>query len=123
MAKFYKCDVCDKIVAVVKDGAGTSVCCGQDMVELVAGTVDASREKHVPQVTINGTEVIVQVGSVLHPMEEKHHIEWICIKTNKGIQLKYLIAGSDPVARFFLEPDERLEKTYAYCNLHGLWSL
>lgn len=122
MAQFYKCDLCNKVVAVIRDGAGVSTCCGQDMSELVPGTVDASREKHVPYVTINGTEVTVQVGSTKHPMEEKHFIDWICIKTDRGIQLKYLTIGSEPVARFYLEKGEKLKTVYSYCNIHGLWS-
>lgn len=122
MTRFFKCDVCGKVVAVVEDGMGTSTCCGKNMRELVPGTVDASLEKHVPTVNVAGTEVTVNVGSVNHPMEKEHHISWICLETCCGVYLKYLKVGSNPTAVFNLANGERLKTVYAYCNLHGLWS-
>lgn len=122
MARFYKCDVCERVVAELNPGSGPLICCGQDMNELKPGTVDASHEKHVPVVTTKGTCVSVQVGSVLHPMEKEHFIEWICLKTDRGFQLKYLTIGSSPVCNFYVEDGEKPVKVYAYCNIHGLWA-
>lgn len=119
--KFYKCKVCGKIITLIEDTGVPTVCCGQDMVELKAGTTDAAVEKHVPIVAANGNIVTVSVGSVAHPMEEKHFIEWICLETSKGFQMKYLKPGAEPKALFVLADGETVVKAYAYCNLHGLW--
>lgn len=90
------------------------------MTELVPNTVDAAREKHLPVVTTDNNHVRVQVGSVAHPMEEKHYIEWVYLETEKGGQRKKLAPGNDPELVFVLDADE-LVAVYAYCNLHGLW--
>lgn len=121
-AKFFKCNICGKIVAVVKDSAGKMTCCGSDMKELVANTTDAAVEKHVPVLEIEGNLAKVSVGSVAHPMEEKHFIEWIALLTDKGITIKNLKAGEKPEAVFAVASGEKVLKAYAYCNLHGLWS-
>lgn len=123
MLRFFKCDVCGKVVAVVNNGAGTSTCCGQNMRELIAGSTDASAEKHVPSVKAENQQVMVNVGSIDHPMQPEHYIQWICIETDKGFQLKYLTPGSNPSAVFNLEKGEKLKTVYSYCNLHGLWNL
>lgn len=88
--------------------------------EVKVRSVDASVEKHVPQIEINGNKVTITVGSVIHPMEEKHYIEFIEIETKKGIQRKNLAPGDEPKAEFILVNDELL-CAYAYCNLHGMW--
>lgn len=88
--------------------------------EVVANTEDASKEKHVPEVSLDGNLVKVQVGSVLHPMVDVHYIEVIAVQTNKGFQIKYLNPGEMPVAEFMLH-NEEFVCAYAYCNLHGLW--
>lgn len=74
--KFYKCSHCGNIVAYVQDNGPKVVCCGEEMKEMVANTTDAATEKHVPVVTVDGNQVTVSVGSVTHPMEEKHYIQW-----------------------------------------------
>lgn len=102
------------------DSGVLTVCCGEEMEELVANTVDAAKEKHVPSVTIEDNIVRVEVGEVLHPMEEKHYIMWIYLHTKKGIQRKDLQPGQEPKAVFALEDDEVIA-VYEYCNLHGLW--
>ena len=90
--------------------------------ELVAGSVDAAKEKHVPVVTKKCKQVKVDVGSVTHPMSEEHLIEWIAIETEKGYQVKYLTANDAPVCSFSLADGDTFVRAYAYCNLHGVWS-
>ena len=90
------------------------------MQELKPGVVEASHEKHIPEVKLEGNEVVVTVGSVIHPMAEEHSILWICLETDKGVYRKYLEVGKAPVAVFSLV-DEKPVAVYAYCNLHGLW--
>lgn len=85
-----------------------------------AGTVDASKEKHIPVVEIEGNKVKVRIGSVDHPMVDVHYIEMIILETKKGLQVKYLNPGEEPYAEFLLDEDEAVA-AYEYCNLHGLW--
>ncbi len=108
--KFYKEN--DAILEAVKGESSLK--------EIVVRGVDAAVEKHVPQVKIDGDMVCVFVGSVTHPMEEKHYIEFIEIETKKGSQRKYLKPGDKPEAVFKLVDDEFVN-AYAYCNLHGMW--
>ena len=95
-------------------------CCGSAMKELVANTVEASTEKHLPDVTVLGNTVHVSVGSVLHPMEEAHHIKFIYVETERGGQRKSLKVGEEPKASFCFTDDKPIA-VYEYCNLHGLW--
>ena len=119
--KYLICRKCGNIVKMVKEGNGTISCCGTEMEELVANTVDAAKEKHIPVYVKEENKIIVTVGEVNHPMQEEHYIEWILIKTNKGISKKDLKPNDKPEASFILCDDEKLEEVYAYCNLHGLW--
>ena len=119
--KFYKCETCGKIVAIVKDTDVDTVCCGKPMTELVPGTSDGAVEKHVPVYTVEDGLVKVKVGSVDHPMLEKHYIEWIAIETETGNQRKELKPGDKPEATFALVPYDKVKSVYEYCNLHGLW--
>ena len=119
--KFYKCEHCGNIITFVKASGVPVICCGQKMTELVPGTVDASLEKHVPAVTMDGSLVSVQVGSVEHPMVPEHFIQWVAIETNLGSQIKYLKPEQAPKAAFVLAEGEELVAVYEYCNLHGLW--
>ena len=96
------------------------VCCGQKMTRLLEGTVDASREKHVPVVEVVGDSVKVTVGSAEHPMSEEHSILWVYLETERGGQRKALSPGEPPVVSFALDGDKPIA-VYAYCNLHGLW--
>ena len=118
--KMYICPICGNIIEKIYDSKVPVVCCGKKMEELTANTVEASVEKHVPVVEVNGDLVKVTVGSVEHPMVPEHFIGWIYLKTEKGWQVKKLAAGDAPEAVFALENDKALE-AYAYCNLHGLW--
>ena len=119
--KFFKCAKCGKIVAIVKESACPTVCCGEDMKEIVANTVDAAQEKHVPVYTVNGNVVDVNVGSVAHPMTEEHLIEWVMLETEQGNQRKQIKAGQEPKVSFAISAGDKVKAVYAYCNLHGLW--
>ncbi len=119
--KFYKCEHCGNIIAMVKNTGVPVVSCGEKMKEIVPGTVDASLEKHVPVFEVKDNVVYVTVGAVIHPMEEKHFIEWISLQTNAGNQRKVLKPGTEPKAAFAICEGETVEAVYAYCNLHGLW--
>jgi superoxide reductase len=123
MAKFkqiYKCEICGNIVEVVHEGMGELVCCGQPMKELKANSTDAANEKHVPVIEKTEKGIIVKVGSVDHPMEEKHYIEWIEVTNGAWTQKKYLKPGEKPYAEFFVAYNENLVAR-EYCNIHGLW--
>lgn len=119
--KFLICKHCGNIVEVVRDSAVPLICCGESMAEIKANTSDGAMEKHVPEVEISGNKVLVTVGSTLHPMLEEHYIQWIYLKTNKGIQRRYLSPGEEPKAEFLLLDGEVVSEVYEYCNLHGLW--
>ncbi len=122
LVKFLKCNKCGKIVAVLKSSPCDTMCCGEAMTELKANTTDAAVEKHVPVVEVNGSNVEVSVGSVAHPMEEKHFIEWIALETKNTVQIKDLKPGDAPKASFALAAGDEVTRAYAYCNLHGLWA-
>ena len=119
--KFYICEKCGNLVEKIDDSGVPMVCCGQKMTPIVAGTVEASREKHIPVATVEGNVVKVAVGSVEHPMAEEHSILWVYLQTDKGGQRKCLEVGKAPVVTFALTEDEKPLAAYAYCNLHGLW--
>ena len=118
--KFYVCERCGNVVEMVHDSGVNPVCCGAKMTELVAGTVEASREKHIPVVKVDGNVVTVNVGSVEHPMSAEHSILWVYLETDKGGQRKDLEVGAAPIVSFALD-NEKPVAVYAYCNLHGLW--
>lgn len=117
--QIYKCEVCGNIVEVLHEGKGELVCCGQPMKLFVENTVDAAREKHVPVVEKTAGTFKVKVGSVPHPMEEEHYIEWVEIIVDGKAYRQFLKPGGSPEATF----DIKAEKVSAreYCNLHGLW--
>jgi superoxide reductase len=120
--QIYKCEVCGNIVEMLHEGVGELVCCDEPMELYKENAVDAAVEKHVPVLEETETGTTVKVGSVAHPMEEKHHIEWV----------ELILADGTRVNRQFLKPGEAPEAKYkatrdmitsirAYCNLHGLW--
>lgn len=119
--KYYRCEHCGNIVTKVTDSGVPVVCCGQKMAELVPGTSDGAVEKHVPVYEVKDGIVTVMVGSVEHPMVEKHYIEWISVQTKNGSQIKWLKPEEKPTACFALCEGDAVEAVYAYCNLHGLW--
>jgi len=118
--QYYKCALCGNIVEVVHEGGGELVCCGQPMNLISANSIDASNEKHVPIIEKTDKGIIVKVGSIDHPMEEKHYIEWIEVTNGAWIQRKFLKPGEKPQAEFCVEYSDKLVAK-EYCNIHGLW--
>ncbi len=116
----YKCEVCGNIVEVLHEGVGELVCCDQPMKLMEEQTEEQGKEKHVPVVEKTDKGIKVKIGSVPHPMEEKHYIEWVAVHTDKGIFRKFLKPGEKPEANF--EITEKVLQTREYCNVHGLWS-
>ena len=115
----YVCKICGNIVEVLHGGKGELVCCNQPMVLMEEGMVDAAQEKHVPVVEQVSGGVKVKVGSVTHPMEDKHYIEWIELLADGKVYRQYLNPGDVPEAFFAVEGKEIAAREY--CNLHGLW--
>lgn len=120
--KLFKCSKCGKIVVILKEGSPNTVCCGEDMKELVPRSIDGAVEKHVPVVDIKDNVVNVKVGEVDHPMTEEHYIEFIILETTSGYMLKSLKPKDKPEAVFVLSDNSKYVNAYAYCNLHGLWN-
>lgn len=119
--KFFICENCGNIIAKVKDSGVPVVCCGQKMTELIPGTTDASQEKHVPVYKVEDNKVMVEIGSVAHPMLPEHHIEWVSLQTKMGNQRKVLEVGQEPKVCFSICEGDEVEAVFEYCNLHGLW--
>jgi superoxide reductase len=115
----YKCEVCGNIVEVLHPGAGELVCCQQPMALQVENTTDAAQEKHVPVIEKVDGGVKVKVGSVAHPMEADHYIEWIELIADGKVYRQFLNPGDAPEAVFSVEGGELSAR--AYCNLHGHW--
>ncbi|WP_028323299.1 desulfoferrodoxin [Desulfatirhabdium butyrativorans] len=115
----YKCEICGNIVEVLHAGGGDLVCCGQPMKLMVENTVDAAKEKHVPVVEKVAGGYKVKVGSVAHPMEEKHYIEWIELIADGKAYRQFLNPGQAPEAFFAVEAAN--VSVREYCNIHGLW--
>lgn len=115
----YKCAICGNIVELFINGGGPLACCGAPMQLLEENTVDASQEKHLPVIVRNGGEVTVKVGSVAHPMEENHYIQWIEVIDGNKVSRKMLKPGEAPEATFCVKSDKVIAREY--CNLHGQW--
>ena len=118
---FYHCKVCGKIIAVLPDSGVPTICCGEVMEELVAGSSEGSGEKHLPVYRIGGNALQVMVGSTPHPMTEEHRITWIGLQTAKGFQFRELLPEDRPEALFIVSVGDSPKALYAYCNIHGLW--
>jgi len=117
----WKCEVCGNIVEVIHTGPGELVCCGQPMVLLEAKYTEAGGyEKHLPVVEKSGDTYTVKVGSVEHPMLEKHWIEWIALDTDEGVLRKFLNPGDKPAAVFTTK--DKVKQARELCNLHGHWA-
>jgi len=117
--QIYKCNVCGNIVEVLHAGVGQLVCCDQPMKLLAEKTADVGLEKHVPVIEKVGNKVKIKVGSVPHPMEQKHYIEWIEIIADGKTCRKFLKPGEKPEAEF--ETTAQKIEAREYCNIHGLW--
>jgi len=117
--EIYKCEVCGNIVEVMHGGGGILVCCGEEMKHFAENTVDAAKEKHVPVIEKTAGGYKVKIGSVPHPMEESHYIEWIELIAGDKVYRQFLNPGDAPEAVFAIDADEVSAREY--CNLHGLW--
>jgi superoxide reductase len=115
----YKCEACGNIVEVLTGGAGELVCCGEPMKLLKENTTDAAQEKHVPVIEKVDGGYKVKVGSVAHPMEEKHYIEWIEVIADGQAYRQFLKPGGAPEAFFPIQASSIVAREH--CNLHGLW--
>lgn len=117
--EFYTCLNCNNIVTQIGAGADVLQCCDEKMKKLEVGIVEASLEKHIPIVDIDGDRITVKVAKEMHPMEEKHFIGWVCVQTDKGFMIEYLKPSTEPQVIFYTK--NQVLNVYAYCNLHGLW--
>ncbi len=116
----YKCEICGNIVTVLHAKGGRLVCCGQPMRLQNEKTEDQGMEKHVPVVERTEKGVKVSVGSVMHPMEDNHYIEWIEVMTDNGVMRKFLKPGDTPVVEF--ETSDDIIHAREYCSIHRLWT-
>ena len=119
LKQVYRCNVCGNIVEVLHTGVGTLVCCGQPMELLTEKTEDVGLEKHIPVIKKTENGYLVKVGSVPHPMEENHYIEWIELIADRKYCRKFLKPGEKPEAYFEIEAETVSAREY--CNIHGLW--
>lgn len=115
---YYKCPICGNIIEVVNGDINRVKCCNKELDLLVANTTDGALEKHVPVYEIDNNEIIIKVGEVIHPMEEKHYIMWISLVTDDKVIRVDLKPGDEPIVRL---PYIKNAIIYEYCNLHGLW--
>ena len=115
----YKCEVCGNMVEIIHEGVGQLVCCNQPMKLQDENTVDAAKEKHVPVIEKTAEGVLVKVGSVEHPMQDVHYIEWIQLLADDKAYRQFLKPGAKPEALFKVDGKELFAREY--CNLHGLW--
>lgn len=116
----YKCQLCSNIIMVMQGGDGELVCCGQPMKLMREGTSDGALEKHVPVIEKTPDGYKVKVGSIAHPMEEKHWIQWIELVADNVSYLRFLNPGDAPEAEFCIAEAKNIFAR-EYCNLHGLW--
>jgi len=117
--KIYKCETCGNIVEVLHGGQGELVCCGSPMLLLEEKTADEGKEKHVPVIEKTEAGYKVTVGSTLHPMEDKHFIEWIELIADGRAYRQFLNPGDVPEALFNIQVDNVTAREH--CNVHGLW--
>jgi superoxide reductase len=117
--QIYKCNICGNIIEVLDSGDGDLVCCNQPMVLMKEKTEDVGKEKHVPVIEKTANGVKVKIGSIPHPMEENHYIEWIEINVDGKVCKKFLKPSNKPEAEFEVKTDKVVAREY--CNVHGLW--
>ncbi|MDR1384933.1 MAG: desulfoferrodoxin [Planctomycetaceae bacterium] len=120
MSEVYICKHCGNVIELLADGGGKLVCCGEPMVLQKENTTDAAKEKHIPVVTVDKNKLIVQVGSVAHPMIPEHFIGWIEVLEGDQLKRATLKPGNEPKAEFYTKGEQYTVR--AYCNLHGLWA-
>ncbi len=117
--QIYKCEVCGNMVEIIHEGAGELVCCDQPMKRMEENTTDAALEKHVPVIEKTEDGIKVKVGSIPHPMQEEHYIEWIELIADGRTYRQFLNPGEEPEAVF--KVDAQSVTAREYCNVHGLW--
>jgi superoxide reductase len=117
--QIYKCEVCGNIVEMLHGGKGDMICCEQPMKLFKENSTDAVVEKHVPVVNENANGFSVKIGSIAHPMEESHYIEWIEIIDGDKSYRQFLNPGQSPEAAFCINSKKIIAREY--CNIHGLW--
>ena len=115
----YRCEKCGNIVVMLHAEKPKVHCCNQEMTLIEPNTVDAAKEKHVPVIEKIDGGYLVKVGSVAHPMEEKHYIEWIEINADNVVYRRFLKPGDAPEAKFLIDADNITAREY--CNIHGFW--
>jgi superoxide reductase len=120
LREIYRCEICGNVVEMQNEGIGELICCGQPMIKLDARTEDTGQEKHVPVVEESEAGVTVKVGSVEHPMEEKHYIKFIEVLTADKVIKAELKPGQKPEASFCVKKDD-IEEVREFCNVHMLW--
>ncbi len=119
--QIYKCNICGNIVEVLHAGAGQLVCCGQPMQLLTEKIDDIGKEKHIPIIEIENGTIKVKVGSIAHPMESNHYIEWVEIIVNDEVYRKTFKPGIKPEVELKIGRTIRETVVRVYCNIHGLW--
>lgn len=117
--QIYKCEICGNIVEMVHGGKGKMSCCGQPMGLYEENSTDAAEEKHVPVIEKAENGYRVSVGSVEHPMQDDHYIEWIELISGEFSSRQFLKPGDEPQAVFCIDSEDVMAR--AYCNIHGLW--
>ena len=115
----YKCEICGNIVEVLHGGQGALVCCGQPMKLFEEKAQEEGKEKHLPVIEKVDSGMKVKVGSVQHPMEEKHYIEWIELIADGKAYREFLKPGDLPEAMFKVKGNDI--QVREYCSIHGLW--
>lgn len=123
VSEIYKCEACGNIIEVVHSGGGDLKCCERPMIKMEEKSGPEGQEKHLPVVENNGNNITVKVGSIPHPMENEHFIEWVELVTDKGVKRISLAPGQEPVAKFTVENGENIVKSRAFCNIHELWAV
>jgi superoxide reductase len=120
MFEVYKCEVCGNITKVVHNSGGLLVCCGKPMILQQEKTADQGKEKHVPIIEKSEKGIMVRVGSIPHPMEEKHYLEWVEVRDGENVYIRGFKPGEKPETEFCCADTD--VKARAYCNVHGLWT-
>ena len=119
--RFFICNHCGNIIAMVRDCGVPVQCCGEKMQEIIPGTGEGAQEKHLPVCEIKGNSVNVTVGEAEHPMTPEHYIEWVCLETEDGLQFRKLNPDISPRTSFVISEDDEVRAVYAFCNQHSLW--
>lgn len=119
--RFFICEHCGNIIAMIRDNGVAIQCCGEKMKEILSGTNNGAGEKHIPVYDVKDGKVTVTIGVVEHPMVPEHYIEWVCLETEDGIQYKQLKPNIAPNVSFFISEKDKVKAVYAFCNMHSLW--